>query len=615
MLTILSIHRVFPTEVKPSLETIQDPFNGLTKTLDVPLLKLALKDLGLLSAYRKNTRCSLYWSEAAGPNTVIAGFGSINDALALIHTPKLLWSVCVSLFHRWSFGFLLYLISVIVLLGPIYYLCVRFGLIRPFVNGRLSAVYNQAGKARVIAITSYWIQVCLKPLHEFLFQKLKTLSRVDGTFDQDYPMTLLIRRLNDERPKLYGFDLSAATDRLPIQLQQDILKLIGFNLPWAELLNIEWHPNFKVKGNIPEPVRYAVGQPMGALSSWAMLAVTHHVIVRCAAIRCGILNFNKYCILGDDVVIADDLVAKEYLLLMQSLGLSINRQKSVESNKFTEFAKKLRGYGGVDYSPIGAGLILQTIRSSSYCLRYTIELFINGLINLNSIKFMLKDAPKWYRKRSNIIIWTAILSTYISLFTKGCSLDLAEARMETHPLERYMIESYIDRFYLPIWKQMVKEYRQNKIKFRQELKFFSKWIWLSNVTRKGYNSVPSVFNIFNLGFYHLLISYIKDGIRLIETYCKIYSYIWYESDQRSRIAMLPTLIESMDLVSITSIKWGKRAEVKQSSKVISDLIKGAGLDLSSNKLGYSFYTPMEDKRDSTKLNNNVGVPNFIRFIP
>lgn len=27
-------------------------------------------------------------------------------------------------------------------------------------------------------------------------------------------------------------------------------------------------------------VRYSVGQPMGALSSWAMLALTHHFIVQ-----------------------------------------------------------------------------------------------------------------------------------------------------------------------------------------------------------------------------------------------------------------------------------------------------------------------------------------------
>jgi hypothetical protein len=29
--------------------------------------------------------------------------------------------------------------------------------------------------------------------------------------------------------------------------------------------------------------RYAVGQPMGALSSWAMLAITHHMIMQYCA--------------------------------------------------------------------------------------------------------------------------------------------------------------------------------------------------------------------------------------------------------------------------------------------------------------------------------------------
>lgn len=39
---------------------------------------------------------------------------------------------------------------------------------------------------------------------------------------------------------------------------------------------------------VPEYIRYAVGQPMGALSSWAMLALTHHFIVQYAAYRTGI---------------------------------------------------------------------------------------------------------------------------------------------------------------------------------------------------------------------------------------------------------------------------------------------------------------------------------------
>jgi hypothetical protein len=135
-----------------------------------------------------------------------------------------------SLIFRLNLGLLLYFILVIIVFGPLYIPLVSLRAIRPFENGRLSVVYDQAGKARVIAITSYWIQTCLKPLHLFLFKKLDRLKSVDGTFDQDRPFNDLLSRMKDSQ-KLYGFDLSAATDRLPIDLQSDILKLIGFNLP------------------------------------------------------------------------------------------------------------------------------------------------------------------------------------------------------------------------------------------------------------------------------------------------------------------------------------------------------------------------------------------------
>jgi hypothetical protein len=70
-----------------------------------------------------------------------------------------------------------------------------------------------------------------------------------------------------------------------------------------------------------------------------MLAVTHHVIVRYAALRCGIRNFDSYAVLGDDIVIMHDLVAENYLQIMQTLGVAINLNKSIVSSKFAEFAK------------------------------------------------------------------------------------------------------------------------------------------------------------------------------------------------------------------------------------------------------------------------------------
>jgi len=499
-------------------------------------------------------------------NIVISGFGSINDAFALLHTPKQLILVLKTLLFRLNIGLLLYLISILVIFGPLYLLTILFNINCKFVNGRLSVVYDQAGKARVIAITSYWFQLCLKPLHLFLFKKLRSIEQ-DGTFDQNLPFSTLLKRLSRKKPVLYGFDLSAATDRLPIDLQDDILKLIGFNLPWKELLDIKWYPNFKIDGEIPDPVNYSVGQPMGALSSWAMLAISHHVIVKCAAIKCDLIDFKDYCILGDDVVIANDIVAKEYLNLMSTLGLSINRQKSVESFIFTEFAKKLKGYNDLDYSPIGPGLILQTIRSKAYSLKFTHELFLNKLLHLDNIKERFISVPKFFRKRVRTSLWSIMFSEYISFISEGRTFNVAFATNESQPLVRYM-SSNITRFYWPLLNEVASEYVLKLKSYRVESIRFLTTIWFINLNRKGIYSLPAVFNFLNLGFYSLLISYIKSGISLIELYCKI--YVLYHKD-RKRIMNIefPMILKILDENLISSVSWEEVHKVKDTSKFMT----------------------------------------------
>jgi hypothetical protein len=79
---------------------------------------------------------------------------------------------------------------------------------------------------------------------------------------------------------------------------------------------------------------------MGAYSSFAMLAITHHTIIRYAALKAGIHDFRSYAVLGDDVVIANDEVAEHYLEIMNDLGVEINLSKSIISTDIAEFAKK-----------------------------------------------------------------------------------------------------------------------------------------------------------------------------------------------------------------------------------------------------------------------------------
>jgi hypothetical protein len=58
-----------------------------------------------------------------------------------------------------------------------------------------------------------------------LFDVLKGIPQ-DGTFDQHKPLKDLCSR-NGKKGLYYSFDLSAATDRLPIDIQEDILKILS----------------------------------------------------------------------------------------------------------------------------------------------------------------------------------------------------------------------------------------------------------------------------------------------------------------------------------------------------------------------------------------------------
>jgi len=150
---------------------------------------------------------------------------------------------------------------------------------RPFAGaplGKLGLKHEAAGKVRVFAMVDAWTNWLLKPLHDMLFDHLKKIPQ-DGTFDQLAP----IRRLQERgKTRFWCYDLSAATDRLPVDLQ--VRLLVPYLGPlaevWKELL-VGRDYVLNVHGQ-KQSLRYAVGQPMGALSSWAMLALTHHLIVQ-----------------------------------------------------------------------------------------------------------------------------------------------------------------------------------------------------------------------------------------------------------------------------------------------------------------------------------------------
>jgi hypothetical protein len=226
--------------------------------------------------------------------------------------------------------------------------------------GKLSVV-EEPGKKRIVAMVDIWTQWLLYPLHRFIFDKVLRFIPQDGTFDQAKPVRALLERASKAgRTHFWSYDLSAATDRLPISLQVLVLgafTLESFANTWAALLTERDYRTPKefatTFGKGSAFVRYSVGQPMGAYSSWGMLAWTHHAIVQFAAWRAGHRSwFTWYAVLGDDIVICDHDVATQYVHLMSEFGVGIGFHKSIISpNSSLEFAKRFY-YRGKEVSPL-----------------------------------------------------------------------------------------------------------------------------------------------------------------------------------------------------------------------------------------------------------------------
>lgn len=211
----------------------------------------------------------------------------------------------------------------------------------PVPLGRLSRKIEGGGKVRNFAICNQYLQRSVYSFHEWAMTILSRIE-MDGTYDQLSPL----HRLSGHRV-LYSFDLKSATDLFPSELTYELLRSC-----FGEQISKAWHyivsnVAFRVpfsKGTAKHPywVRFTRGQPLGFYSSWALFSLTHHVVVTMAAdIVYPGKRFTDYAILGDDIVIADDKVAKAYSKYMTMGGAVISMEKTLISfNGSCEFAKR-----------------------------------------------------------------------------------------------------------------------------------------------------------------------------------------------------------------------------------------------------------------------------------
>nr|UPW42101.1 MAG: putative RNA dependent RNA polymerase [Guangxi mito-like virus 15] len=419
VLSLFELVNTVTVPSEPSLNTITDPFSGEEKYLekfdiDNCLLQLGLKIDDIRDNLADEVR-NLEWhvSSSSGPNGQALWMSHI-DAKAVKYDKTLTKSLLkLSLELN---------LDVMDKLDDSFHLPNFFKQSNAFPeHSKLHFIFEKGNKCRTIAIIDYWTQQILIPIHNTIQNINKTLEN-DGTFDQDKLVHWVSRMTSLNSSQLYSLDLTAATDRLPIDLQVLILeKLFGnreLALAWKDVL-----VSRSYKLITGEKIKYTVGQPMGAKSSFPMLALTHHVIVQQAAINAGKTGFNDYIILGDDIVINNTAVAKSYKELMKALGMEISEHKSIVSDESTsrvrsaEIARRLF-VSGIDVSPFPMKLLATVLENNDMVDQLQEELYKRNLYNSRKDLLIFFSGILNKTALSNIIMYNGLPSAMTGM--KSC---------------------------------------------------------------------------------------------------------------------------------------------------------------------------------------------------
>jgi hypothetical protein len=363
-------------------------------------------------------------------------------------------------------------------------------------EGRIGRVLTSHGKVRLIAIPSYFIQVMFKPIHDLIFGILKSLP-TDSTFDQKAGIER-IKSMGGSR--LRSFDLSAATDRVPLLIQIPVLAVLftmhgysrsqGLKIAnmWGKI--IQTIPFFLSKrksrtGLIGRYLKYGCGHPMGTYSSWAAFTITHHLLVQiCAYLvlmfgeqaehnlfgtqssclvrgvqyqtQCDAhesfskLWYVSYQMLGDDIVFFANTkfeldVSNLYLVLMQYIGVEIHPLKGFDSsNASFEFCKEF----------VRGGRLLTAFKWGEWASAYEPKQFVNAVLSSLLKGLQVADSDVLVQSAINLLPYCMKTKMkYLALALSPITVQLNEPSREITYIS-YLIVSlitYTHQVELPRW--------------------------------------------------------------------------------------------------------------------------------------------------------------------
>jgi hypothetical protein len=283
----------------------------------------------------------------------------------------------------------------------------------PVFTGKISATQEPGKlKPRIFAIVDTITQTLLSDFHDDLMALLKTIPE-DCTFNHDKVSEVAFQYHQTSKP-FYGYaDLSDATDSIPTSFYVNIGNLLRPNLgtKWVALFGRKFHLSKSVKSHMEkemiqqlgDSVTYNTGQPMGALSSWPFMALLQHILVW-NAFGSRSKAKGKYLVLGDDIVIFDEIAYNKYLSYLDQLRVPYTNDFS---NIGFEFAKRYflngREITGAYLSALYAN------RNDPYIFSITYRNLIDRGYNINpslprSFQRYLKVSPKRVKEINLIML-------------------------------------------------------------------------------------------------------------------------------------------------------------------------------------------------------------------
>jgi len=199
--------------------------------------------------------------------------------------------------------------------------------------GTICCTPNPGLKARFYAAPHLWLQHTLQPLGKEVYNLVNQLPW-DCTFDQNKGDEIIQSHISQFRDA-HCFDLTSATDRFPFELQLTTLRNLFSSIEMQHHIDYyEWMQTMPYEF-FGEPITWSRGQALGMFPSFGTFTLTHGLLLY------ALNNFehkDMFYVLGDDVIILDDDLARKYQLFLDECSIAYSPQKTIVSNHFAEFA-------------------------------------------------------------------------------------------------------------------------------------------------------------------------------------------------------------------------------------------------------------------------------------